>query len=204
MPTVAFQLRELSTSKQAVQVLKHKQTSTCRSDLLLHFSPACAHIATRHDSMRNSNRLVYTSTYKAVPIHADLQLARKPRVAAHTAPPKPKTSGPTTCIKAACGCPHAPMKPVHADLQLARPADTGHSDHQLARHANTRHSDQQLANKPRLAAHTPAGVEVHDWGLRQPAYLHRDFIANIHSVQAWQPQGTSGFSHWVIQLQASI
>ena len=45
--------------------------------------------------MRNSNKLMYTATYKAVPIHADLQLARKPRVAAHTA------------------------KPRHADLQLA-------------------------------------------------------------------------------------
>ena len=41
--------------------LKHKQTST-----------------------GNSNKLVYTSTYKEVPIHADIQLARKPWVAAHT------------------------------------------------------------------------------------------------------------------------
>ena len=45
--------------------------------------------------MCNSNKLMYTATYKAVPIHADLQLARKPRVAAHTA------------------------KPRHTDLQLA-------------------------------------------------------------------------------------
>ena len=35
-----------------------------------------------------------------------------------------------------------------------------------------KHVDLQLAIKPRVAAHTPAGVEV------------RDFIANIHSVQA--------------------
>ena len=34
--------------------------------------------------MRNSNKLMYTATYNAVPIHADLQLTRKPRVAAHT------------------------------------------------------------------------------------------------------------------------
>ena len=69
--------------------VKHKQTSTGRSDLLSHFNPACAHIATRQDSMRNSNKLMYTATYKAVPIHADLQLARKPRVAAHTPPRNP-------------------------------------------------------------------------------------------------------------------
>ena len=93
MPAVAFQLNITAKAK-------HKQTSTglaCSytSNLLLHFNPACAHIATLQDSMRNSNKLMYTATYKAVPIHADLQLARKPRVAAHTA------------------------KPRHADLQLA-------------------------------------------------------------------------------------
>ena len=80
-----------------------------------------------------------------------------------TRPRETQTCGPTTCIKAACGCPHAPVKPIHADLQLARPADTRHSDQQLVRHAEMRHSDQQLAMKPRVAAHTPAGVEVRGW-----------------------------------------
>ena len=55
---------------------------------------------------------------------------------------------------------------------LPTPRSPVHTDQQLARHTETRHSDQQLAKKPRVAAHTPAGVEV------------RDFIANIHSVQA--------------------
>ena len=77
--------------------------------------------------MHNSNKLMYTATYKAVTIHADLQLARKPRVAAHTPPRDPGqpdlqlaikprvaantaksyTTGPTTCKEAAHGCPHA-------------------------------------------------------------------------------------------------
>ena len=48
--------------------------------------------------MGNNNKPVYTSNYKEVPIHVDLQLAMKPRVAAHT----------------------PPQDPVHTDLQLAK------------------------------------------------------------------------------------
>ena len=48
--------------------------------------------------MANSNKLVYTSTYKEAPIHADLHLAREPWVPAHM----------------------PPQSPIHADLQLAK------------------------------------------------------------------------------------
>ena len=60
------------------------------SDLLSRFNPACTHIATQQDGMDNSNKLVYTSTYKEVPVHVDLQLARKPRVAAYRLLRSPK------------------------------------------------------------------------------------------------------------------
>ena len=70
--------------KQATSCSVLKQTSTGRSDLPSHFNPACTHIAARQDGMGNNNKPVYTSNDKEVQIHADLQLAMKPRVAAHT------------------------------------------------------------------------------------------------------------------------
>ena len=121
------------------------------SDLLSHLNPAYAHIATRQDGMGNSNKLVYTSTYKEVPVHVDLQLARKPQVAAHTPPRSPKQADPQLAMKLRVAA-HTPLqRPVQADLQLARkprvaaytpPRDPVHTDLQLARHADTRNSDQ--------------------------------------------------------------
>ena len=55
-------------------------------NLLSHFNPTCAHIATRQDGLDNCYKLVCTSAYKEVPVHADLQLARKLCVAAYTPP----------------------------------------------------------------------------------------------------------------------
>ena len=61
--------------------------------------------------------------------HADLQLAVKPRVAAHT----------------------APRDPGQLDLQLAKkPRVAAHT-------ARPKQPDLQLAKKPRVAAHTRAG-----------------------------------------------
>ena len=85
-----------------------------------------------------------------VSVHADLQLATKPRVAAHTRP--------RNLPQVAC----RPLRAQrHTDLQLATKPRVAahtpplHADQQLARHADKRHSGQQLAKKPRVAAHTP-------------------------------------------------
>ena len=86
----------------------------------MHFNPACAHIATLQDSMRNSNKLMYTATYKAVPIHADLQLARKPRVAAHTPPRNPKQADLQLAMKPRVAAHTPPRDPGQPDLQLAK------------------------------------------------------------------------------------
>ena len=53
-----------------------------------------------------NNKPMYTSNYKEVPIHADLQLAMKPRVAAHTPPRDPVHTDLQLAKKPRGGCPH--------------------------------------------------------------------------------------------------
>ena len=99
--------------------------------------------------MRNSNKLMYTATYKAVLMHADLQLARKPRVAAHTPQRNPKQADLQLAKKPRVAAHTA--RPKQPDLQLAKkPRVAAHT-------AKPRQPDQQLAMKPRVAAHTRAG-----------------------------------------------
>ena len=111
-------------------------------------------------------RVLYTATCDEIPTclpwptngvvnHADLKLARKPRVAAHTPPAKLKTCGPATCKEAAGGCPHTREARDNRTYNLQR------SRGWLPTHPRSpRQPDLQLAKKPRVAAHTPAKPET--------------------------------------------
>ena len=100
--------------------------------------------------------------------HTDLQLARKLQVAAHTPPAKLGQSDLQLARKAAGGCPHTREIQDNRTYSLQRSRrwlpthlqNPRQPDLQLARYTNTKHPDQQLASKPRVAAHTPAGVLV--------------------------------------------
>ena len=80
------------------------------------------------------------------PKHADLQLAIKPRVAAHTAPRDPGQPDLQLAKKPRVAAHTA--RPKQPDLQLAKkPWVAAHT-------AKPRQPDLQLAMKPRVAAHT--------------------------------------------------
>ena len=138
--------------------------------------------------------------------HTDLQLARKPQVAAHTPPAKLGQSDLQLARKAAGGCPHTReiqdnrtyslqqsrrWLPTH--LQNPRQPDL-----QLARYANTEHPDQQLASKPRVAAHTPAGV-----GVCRKIIFHACNIQLVSSIAATRylrglpPGHTAASNIWI-------
>ena len=161
--------------------------------------------------------------------HTDLQLARKPQVAAHTPPAKLGQSDLQLARKAAGGCPHTREIQDNRTYSLQRSRrwlpthlrNPRQPDLQLARYANTEHPDQQLASKPRVAAHTPAGVGVcresmqHTTSIKHSSYkippgsptgsysCKHQFSWNIQAVQSWQRQCASGVSLRVIQLRAS-
>ena len=164
--------------------------------------------------------------------HTDLQLARKPQVAAHTPPAKLGQWDLQLARKAAGGCPHTREIQDNRTYSLQRSRrwlpthlrNPRQPDLQLARYANTEHPDQQLASKPRVAAHTPAGIGVHreivssiqhTTSIKHSSYkvppgsptgsysCKHQFRWNIQAVQSWQRQCASGVSLRVIQLRAS-
>ena len=125
MPTVAFQPRELSTSKQAQAHQTCYHTSTPPAHTQQHNRIARA-TATNSCTPQLTRQFRYMQTYSL----------QESRVWLPTRPHETQTCGPATCKEAAGGCSHTPARPSTYGPTACNEA-TGGCPHREAQYMQT-------------------------------------------------------------------